>query len=361
MTTKAKHLLVMAAGTGGHVIPGLAVAREMLDRGWTVSWMGTATGMENRLVAPSGIPLDQIRFSGLRGKGIIGAIRGALQLVHGLWQSRAILRARGATAVLGMGGYICVPGGLAAAWLKKPLILVNADAALLVSNRYLAPFADRIAFGFDGEDAQHTKNALVTGNPVRAAISQITPPAQRLGGRQGPLRVLVVGGSSGAKALNELLPAALADLAAADRPIVTHQTGAAHLESVRAIYSHSQVEAEIVPFIEDMPAQLALCDVIVCRAGAITVSELCAAGVASVLVPLVISTTSHQQDNATWLASQGGAIHLPQATLTAHTLAQTLKSLTRERLIELAQRAHALAKPGASEAVANEIERLCRV
>jgi UDP-N-acetylglucosamine--N-acetylmuramyl-(pentapeptide) pyrophosphoryl-undecaprenol N-acetylglucosamine transferase len=358
------HLIIMAAGTGGHVMPGLAVAREMLRRGWSVSWMGTPTGMEHRLVAASGLdlPMDVIGFAGLRGKGAWGALRGGVQLLRGVVQAWALMRAlmqkRGATAVLGMGGYVCFPGGLAARWLGLPLMLVNADAALLLSNRSLLRWADRIAFGFDGEAARRTPRGLVTGNPVRPEMEAIAPPLERFAGRSGPLKVLVVGGSLGARVLNETMPQALALLAPAERPHVTHQTGQAHWASVQADYAKAGVEAQIVPFIDDMAAQLAACDVILCRAGAITVSELCAAGVASVLVPLVVSTTRHQRDNAAWLAGQQAAMHLPQTELSAARLAQVLKQLERTSLLTMASRARQLAQPHAAQRVADELDAL---
>jgi len=353
-----KHLVVMAAGTGGHVIPGLAVAREMQSRGWSVSWLGTRAGMENRLVPPSGIPLDTIAFSGLRGKGLLHTLTGGMRLLGAFWSCLQIIRRRRTSAVLGMGGYVCFPGGMMASLLGKPLMLVNADASLLMSNKALLPVTDRIAFGFDGDAAQRARNAIVTGNPVRAEIEAIAEPAQRCAGRAGALRVLVVGGSLGAKALNECVPQALALLDLEQRPMVTHQTGQANLDSVQAAYAQAHVAAQVLPFIDDMAAQLAECDVIVCRAGAVTVSELCAAGVASVLVPLIVSTTSHQRDNAQWLAGQGAAIHLPQAELTPRSLADLLAGLTRESLLAMATKARALAKPKAAARVADEIEGL---
>lgn len=353
-----KHLLIMAAGTGGHIIPGLAVAKEMQARGWTVSWLGTTHGMENKLVPPSGIPLDTIAFSGLRGKGLLHTATGGLRLLGAFWRCLGIIRRRGADAVLGMGGYVCFPGGWMAALLGKPLMLVNADAALLMSNRSLMPVADKVAFGFDGEAVGKTKRGVVTGNPVRAEIEALPEPQARFQGRGGPLRVLVVGGSLGAKALNETLPAALALIDEGRRPQVTHQTGAAGADAVRAAYAAARVEAEVLPFIDDMAARLADCDVIVCRAGAITVSELCAAGVASILVPLVVSTTSHQRDNASWLASHGAALHLPQAEMTPRRLADLLSGLTREALLGMAVKARGLAKHRAAGRVADELERL---
>ena len=353
-----KHLVVMAAGTGGHVIPGLAVAREMQSRGWQVSWLGTTKGMENKLVPPSGIPLDVIGFNGLRGNGLMHTLTGGLRLLVAFWQCLQIIRRRRANAVLGMGGYVCFPGGMMASLLGKPLVLVNADAALLLSNKALLPVADKVAFGFDGDAVGKIKQAVVTGNPVRAEIEALPAPAERFAARSGSLRLLVVGGSLGAKVLNETLPQALALIEATRRPQVTHQTGAAHHATVVAAYAAAGVEAEILPFIDDMAARLAGCDLIVCRAGAVTVSELCAAGVAAVLVPLVISTTSHQRDNAAWLASHGAGVHLPQTELSPRKLADLLGGLTREGLLAMATKARALAKPRAAARVADEIEGL---
>ena len=352
------HLVIMAAGTGGHVIPGLAVAREMQSRGWTVSWLGTTHGMENRLVPPSGIPMDAIAFSGLRGKGLVHTLTGGLRLLGAFWSCLRILRRRQPGAVLGMGGYVCFPGGLMASLLGRPLVLVNADAALLLSNRWLLPVADRIAFGFDGAAARGTRNGVVTGNPVRAEIAALPAPEARFAGREGPLRVLVVGGSLGARVLNECLPQALALCAQSERPQVTHQTGEAHLPAVREAYARSGVEAELLPFIDDMAQRLADCDLVVCRAGAVTVSELCAAGVASILVPLVVSTTSHQRDNAEWMAARGAALHLPQPELAPQRLADLLRSLTRPALLAMAGKARALARPNAAARVADQIEGL---
>lgn len=352
------HLVVMAAGTGGHVIPGLAVARELQMRGWTVSWLGTRTGMENRLVPPTGIPLDTIGFSGLRGKGLVHTLTGGMRMLGAFWSCLQILRRRRADVVLGMGGYVCFPGGLMASLMGKPLALVNADAALLMSNKALLPIADAVAFGFEGVAASRTRNALVTGNPVRAEIEALPAPAARFAGRTGALRVLVVGGSLGARVLNETLPLALALLDAAQRPQVLHQTGRDNDTAVAAAYAAAGVQAEVRPFIEDMAAALADCDVVVCRAGAITVSELCAAGVAAVLVPLIASTTSHQRDNAQWLAGHGAGIHQPQTELTPAHLAALLAGFTRETLLAMASQARALAKPQAAARVADQIEGL---
>jgi UDP-N-acetylglucosamine--N-acetylmuramyl-(pentapeptide) pyrophosphoryl-undecaprenol N-acetylglucosamine transferase len=352
------HLVIMAAGTGGHVIPGLAVAREMQRRGWHVSWLGTREGMENKLVPPSGITLDRIGFSGLRGKGLLHTLTGGLRLLKAFWECLTILRRRGADAVLGMGGYVCFPGGLMAGLLGKPLVLVNADASLLMSNKALLPLADRVAFGFDGAAAARTKRSVVTGNPVRTEIESLPAPAERFAARSGALQLLVVGGSLGAKVLNDTLPAALQQMPSNERPHVTHQTGSAHIDVVRKAYRDAGVEAELLPFIDDMAPRLAACDVIVCRAGAVTVSELCAGGVPSILVPLIVSTTAHQRDNAEFMARQGAALHQPQSELTPQGLAALLAGLTRPALLRMAEKARALSKPHAAARVADQIEGL---
>ncbi|MDQ6627749.1 MAG: undecaprenyldiphospho-muramoylpentapeptide beta-N-acetylglucosaminyltransferase [Pseudomonadota bacterium] len=354
-----RHLVVVAAGTGGHVIPGLAVAHEMVRRGWTVSWLGTTTGIENRLVPAAGFPLDRLAFAGLRGKGLLGNVAGSVRMLAALTHAWALLRRRGAAVVLGMGGYVCFPGGWAAKLLGWPLVLMNADAGLLLSNRALLPAARRIAFGFDGEAARRLgKKGIVTGNPVRDEIEAIALPGARFAGRGGPLRLLVVGGSLGAKVLNECVPEALQLLAPETRPHVTHQTGTAAAEAVRTAYAERAVEATVRPFIDDMAEQLSACDLILCRAGAITVSELCAAGVAAVLVPFVVSTTAHQRDNAAWLAGSGAAIHLPQAELTPRRLADLIAGFTRETLLAMATAARSLARPHAASRVADELERV---
>ena len=354
----ARHLVIMAAGTGGHVIPGLAVAREMQQRGWTVSWLGTTHGMENKLVPPSGIEMDNITFSGLRGKGFVHTMTGGLRMIAAFWSCLRILSRRRTTAVLGMGGYVCFPGGLMASLLGKPLMLVNADAALLMSNKALLPVADRIGFGFDGKAASSIKGGLVTGNPVRAEIEALPEPATRYAGRTGPLKMLVVGGSLGARVLNDTVPQALALLPHDQRPRIVHQTGMANLAAVQASYESMGIEAEVLPFIDDMAERLAACDLILCRAGAVTVSELCAAGVPGVLVPLIVSTTGHQRDNAQWLESHGAGIHLPQVDFNPRALADLLASLNREALLAMATKARALARPHAAARVADELEKL---
>ena len=355
-----RHLVIMAAGTGGHIMPGLAVAREMMRRGWTVSWLGTPKGMENRLVPPTGIPMDTIGFAGLRGKGALGLLRGGLQLARALAQCLGILKRRSTTAVLGMGGYVCFPGGLIARLLGRPLMLVNADAGLLLSNRSLLRFADRVAFGFDGEAARGVAQGIVTGNPVRAEIEAIAPPEQRFAGRAGPLRVLVVGGSLGAAALNDAMPKALALLAPEARPQVTHQAGTRQIEALRAGYQAAGVTGELLPFIDDMAARYAGADLVICRAGALTVAELAAAGVASVLVPFPHAVDDHQTGNARFLADAGAAVLLPQTELTPQRLAALLQEMTRERLLAMAEKARHCARPDATRRVAELCAGLAR-
>ena len=350
-------VMVMAAGTGGHIVPGIAVARELESRGWQVVWVGTQRGMENRLVPPTGFELIRLAFHGIRGKGALGSVKGVFQLVTAFLRSLVLMFQYRPDVVLGMGGYVCLPTGLAAALLWKPLVMVNADAGLLLSNKALLPFCDHLACGFDGEAARSVKQSVVTGNPVRREIEALPEPAVRFAGRSGPLQVLVVGGSLGAKVLNDTLPAALALLPVEQRPQLVHQTGEKNFAAVQAAYQAAGLEVgrdvTLLPFIDDMPARLAACDVIVCRAGAITVSELCAAGVASVLVPLVVSTTSHQRDNAAWMAAAGAAIHLPQQGMNPTQLAKLLAGLDRGQLQQLATTARTLAKPGAAAAVAD--------
>ena len=367
MSVAPRHLVIMAAGTGGHIMPGLAVADEMKRRGWTVSWLGTEGGMENRLVPPTGIPLDTISFNGLRGKSLKDTLFGGVRLLKAFADCFKILSARQANAVLGMGGYVCFPGGVMGAARGLPLVMVNADAAMLLSNRALLPITDVLACGFDGPAARH-KVSRVTGNPVRAEIEAIAEPAQRFAHRNGPLKVLVVGGSLGARALNQVLPLALARLfkdVPADRRLrITHQTGMANLADVKADYVKAGLDpasdVELLPFINNMAQRLADCDLIVCRAGAITVSELCAAGVPSILIPLVVSTTAHQRDNAEFMAAHQAAIHLPQTELSAETLAAQLQSLQRSSLAEMAGRARALARHQSAAAVADAIEQFVK-
>ena len=353
------HLMVVAAGTGGHVMPGLAVAEALRARGWSVSWLGTRIGMERQLVEPRGIEFDAIDFAGLRGKGVKTLLLGGFYLLRALWQSRALIRARKPRVMFSTGGYVAVPAGMAASTLGVPLVLLNSDAALLMSTRMLKSLASAVLCGFDGAAAKALNDkSLVTGNPVRVEIAQMAPPEQRFAGRSGPLQLLVIGGSLGAQVLNENVPRALALVSSDLRARVVHQCGAKHIGSVQALYREVGVDAEVVAFIDNMPERYAKSDLVICRAGAITVSELAAAGVASVLVPLVVSTTSHQRANAEFMAANSAAIHLPQSELDASRVADLLRTLTRDRLLAMAQAARSVGKPDATATVASVIERV---
>lgn len=354
----SRTLLIMAAGTGGHIMPGLAVADAMRARGWQVHWLGTRHGMENRLVPPHQIPLHTVSFSGLRGKGWRHTVAGVFKLLAATLVSWRLMGKLRPAVVLGMGGYATVPGGWAARLRRAPLAVVNADASLLLSNQALAAAAQRVLFGFAGDYGRLAAKAKHTGNPVRQEIVAIAQPSLRFAGRTGPLRLLVVGGSLGAQVLNQTLPKALALLAPESRPQVLHQAGQPHVAALQAAYRQAGVEAEVLPFIDDMARRYAEADLLVCRAGAITVSELAVVGVASILVPLTVSTTSHQRDNAAWMAAQGAAIHLPQPELTPERLATWLRELDREALLRMAQAAYRLGRRDATDAIATELENM---
>jgi len=353
-----KRLMIMAAGTGGHIFPGLAIAQTMRARGWEVSWLGTGHGMEQELVPKNGIAMDSIDFAGMRGKGIGHTIRGGFKMLGAFAACFGFLKRRQPDVVLGMGGYVTVPGGMMSRLRGVPLVLVNADAALLLSNKTLAPLAKRVCFGFPADFGAAASKAVVTGNPVRQEILDMAEPAARYAGRGGVLRILVVGGSLGAKALNDNLPQALALMPEAVRPHVTHQSGKKNIEALRAAYAQAGVQADVVDFIDDMARAYGDADLVICRAGAITVSELTAAGVASVLVPLVASTTSHQRDNARWMAKQNAAIHMPQTEMTPHSVAALLETLTRGACQTMAQAARGAGKRDANEAIAQVLEKL---
>ena len=355
-----KRLLIMAAGTGGHIFPGLAIAQTMQARGWQVSWLGTSHGMEGAIVPKHGIEMDVIDFAGMRGKGMGHALRGGFKMLSSFVTCSRILGHKKPDVVLGMGGYVTVPGGMMA-WLRGiPVALVNADAALLMSNKALAPVAKRVLFGFPADFGAAASKALVTGNPVRKEIIALPRPEQRFEGRVGPLRLLIVGGSLGAKVLNDCLPEALALIPSGVRPKVVHQSGKQHIDALKAAYTKAGVQAEVLDFIDDMDRRYAETDLVICRAGAITVSELTAAGIPSILVPFVVSSTSHQRDNAMLMAQHHAAIHLPQGELNAKKLALMLQTMTRNVCLEMAQAAWAIGRRDANERIADVLEELSR-
>ncbi len=359
---QTKHLIIAAAGTGGHVMPGLAVAEEMKKRGWTVSWIGTPVGMESRLVGQRNIEFDALDFTGMRGKGIKHMFTGALKLVKACFAAKALVEKRQASAMFSTGGYIAVPAAFGARSKNKPLIMMNCDAGSLMSVRAVMPWAQAVMCGFDGECAHRAgSKAIVSGNPVREDILALPEPQQRYAGRTGKLNLLVFGGSLGAKVLNETVPAAIAKFPLEERPIVTHQCGKNAVEEVKALYAKYGVEAQVISFIDDMASAYNKADVVVCRAGATTVSELTAGGIPAILVPFVVSTTQHQLGNARYMQDEGAGILLEQKDLTPDSLYEKLRSLTREDLLTMADKARSLAKRGAAKTVADTIERLAKL
>ena len=342
-------ILIMAGGTGGHIFPALAVADQLRDQGWKIVWLGSKSGMESKLVPQHGFEIVWMRFSGLRGKGLMRMILLPLNLAVAFWQSaRAIFRVR-PDVVLGMGGYISFPGGMMAAVLARPLVLHEQNSIAGLANKVLARVADRILVAFPNA----LKNAEWTGNPVRRDIAQLPAPEQRFRNRTGNLKVLVVGGSLGAQVLNEMVPRALALIPESRRPEVTHQAGEKHLCMLESAYRQAGVSATTLAFIGDMSHAYATADVVICRAGALTVSELAAAGIASVLVPFPSAVDDHQTFNARYLTDKSAAVLLPQAELTPRKLADLLLGFTREKLLDMAKRARALGKPDAAQIVAS--------
>jgi UDP-N-acetylglucosamine--N-acetylmuramyl-(pentapeptide) pyrophosphoryl-undecaprenol N-acetylglucosamine transferase len=339
----------MAGGTGGHVMPALAVAECMRNAGWRVVWLGSKEGLEATLVPKHGYEMQWIRFSGLRGKGLVRMLLLPMNLLVAFWQSAWVIFRVRPDVVLGMGGYVSFPGGMMASLLNRPLVVHEQNSIAGLANRVLATVADYILSGFPGV----LRKAQWVGNPVRESIAQLPPPGVRLASRRDPLQLLVLGGSLGAQALNEVVPLALRLFPEDRRPRVTHQSGPKHLDALQHSYEEAGITARAVPFIDDMAAQYAQADLVICRAGALTVSELAAAGVASILVPFPHAVDDHQTHNARFLVDAGAAVLVQQRELSPRRLADLVLGLTRERLLEMAGRARALAKPGAAAAVAD--------
>ena len=340
--------MIAAGGTGGHVFPGLAVADWLRASGWRVVWLGSEAGMEAGLVAKRGYEMAPVKFSGVRGKGPIALFLLPLKLLLAFWQSARAIVAKRPDVVLGMGGYMSFPGGMMAALLGRPLVIHEQNSVPGLANRVLAAVADRVLCAFPGA----LERATHTGNPVRPEIAAIPAPAERYARHSGPVRVLVVGGSLGAKALNDVVPKALALLPVAARPIVTHQSGARHVEALKAAYAEAGVQASTSAFVDDMAAAYAEADLVVCRAGATTVAELAVAGLPSILVPFPYAVDDHQTTNARFLADAGAAVLVPQSELTPERLAELIAGFDRKRLLEMAVRARSLGRPDATEAVA---------
>ena len=354
--TRPRTMLIMAGGTGGHVFPGLAVAEVMRERGWNIVWLGNPTGMESTLVPKHRIPVEMVRFGGVRGKSLLTKFLLPLNLLRAFWQSLRALRRVKPNVVLGMGGYIAFPGGMMAALLNKPLVVHEQNSIAGLTNKILARVADCVLQAFP----HALPKAVLTGNPIRASIKRIAAPAERFAGRSGPLRLLVVGGSLGAQALNATVPKALALLPTGERPIVKHQAGEKHLPLLQQHYSEAGITGELVAFIDDMAAEYAQADLVICRAGAMTIAELAAAGAASILVPFPFAVDDHQTANARFLCAAGAAILIPQTELKAQALAALLQTLNRTTLLGMANKARGLGKPDAAETVADICEAIAK-
>jgi len=350
----SKTALIMAGGTGGHIFPGLAVAQALRTRGWRVHWLGAPGSMESRLVPAQGFALETIAFGGVRGKGVLTLALLPLRLLRAFWQALAVVRRVRPDVVVGLGGYISFPGGMMAVLAGKPLVLHEQNSVAGMANRVLAVVADKRFTAFPNV----LRKAEWVGNPLRAAFMQQAGPAERFAGRSGPLRLLVVGGSLGAQALNDTVPQALALLSPAERPQVLHQSGAAQIERLRANYAAAGVEAQLTPFIDDTASAFAAADLIVCRAGASTVTEIAAVGAAAVFVPFPSAVDDHQTTNARFLVDAGGGWLLPQRELTPQRLADMLRNMERNALMNKALEAKKMQKLDATNAVVAACEEL---
>lgn len=349
-----KTVMIVAGGTGGHVFPGIAVARELRHRGISVVWLGTKHGLDTQLVPQEGIPFYGIPMVGLRGKSLWRKLTTPLRLFKTILQSMWLMLKLKPNVVIGMGGYVTAPAGIAAWLLRKPLVIHEQNAIAGMSNRHLARLATTVLQAFPNTFPA-TKKAQTVGNPVRSAIAELPTPEQRLGQRSGKLQVLIVGGSLGAQAINEIMPQILAALP--DQITVWHQTGKSTFDTANAEYQRLGLTAKVEPFIDDMAQAYAWADIVICRAGALTVSELAVAGVASILVPLPIAVDDHQTANAKWLANAGAAMLMPQRELTPEALTQVLLNFyqNRSQLLTMAQAAKHVAVLDAVTRVADTI------
>jgi UDP-N-acetylglucosamine--N-acetylmuramyl-(pentapeptide) pyrophosphoryl-undecaprenol N-acetylglucosamine transferase len=348
--------LVMAGGTGGHIFPGLAVAEALRQRGWRVHWLGAPDSMESQLVPPRGFPLETIAFGGVRGKGLKTLFLLPLKLLRAFWQSIRVVRRVRPDVVVGLGGYITFPAGMMSVLLGKPLVLHEQNSVAGMANKVLAGVADRVYSAFP----QVIKKGEWVGNPLREAFLHQPGPEQRFTGRSGPLKLLVVGGSLGAKALNEIVPQALSRIPAAQRPRVLHQSGARQVDELRANYAAAGVQAELTPFIEDTATAYAEADLVICRAGASTVTEIAAVGAPALFVPFPFAVDDHQTTNAKFLVDSGGGWLVQQRELTPDKLATMLITLTRDELLQRAVAAKKLEKTQATEQMVAACEALAR-
>ena len=350
----------MAGGTGGHVFPALAVAQHLKTQGAEILWLGTRAGLEADIVPRAGFPISFIAVSGLRGKSVLSWLLAPYKLGIAFLQALLLIMRLKPTLVLGMGGFVTGPGGFVAWLLDKPLVIHEQNSIAGLTNRLLAPIANRVLEAFPGS-LKPKYRPLHTGNPVRTAIAALASLARP--SHAGPLRLLVLGGSRGARALNEVVPRALATLATAQRPEVWHQTGAQHVTAAQQEYRAARVTARVAPFIDDMAAAYSWADLVLCRAGALTIAELACAGVASILVPYPFAVDDHQTSNARYLRDAHAALLLPQSQLTPHALATLLSELQRspERLHAMAAAAHTLAQPHATSRVTDVCREVAHV
>lgn len=354
MSMSERCALVMAGGTGGHIFPGLAVAEALRGRGWRVHWLGAPGSMESQLVPPRGFPLEPVEFSGVRGKGLVTLALLPLRLLRAFWQSLQVVRRVRPHVVVGLGGYITFPGGMMGVLLGRPLVLHEQNSVAGMANKVLAGVADRVYSAFPDV----MPKARWIGNPLRAEFLRQPEPAARFAGRSGPLKLLVVGGSLGAKALNEIVPQALARIPAQERPQVIHQSGAKQIEELRANYAAAGVDAQLTPFIDDTAAAFAQADLVICRAGASTVTEIAAVGAAAVFVPFPFAVDDHQTTNAKFLVDAGGGWLVQQRDLTPDGLAQMLVAMDRDELLRRAQAAKKMQKTEATADIVAACEEL---
>jgi UDP-N-acetylglucosamine--N-acetylmuramyl-(pentapeptide) pyrophosphoryl-undecaprenol N-acetylglucosamine transferase len=346
--------LIMAGGTGGHIFPGLAVAQALLDKGWRVHWLGAPGSMESRLVPPRGIPLETIDFSGVRGKGLRTLVTLPLRLLKAFWQSIQVVRRVQPQVVVGLGGYITFPGGLMSVLLGKPLVLHEQNSVAGMANKVLAVVASRVFTAFP----QVFAKGQWVGNPLRAEFLKQAGPQARFAGRTGPLKVLVVGGSLGARALNTVVPQALALIPENGRPVVIHQAGEKQIDELRANYAAAKVQATLTPFIDNTAQAFADADLVICRAGASTVTEIAAVGAAAVFVPFPFAVDDHQTANARFLVDQGAAWLLPQTDMTPQVLADMLQKTERSALLQRGLAAKTMQQLRATDAVVAACEEL---
>ena len=354
MSATQKTALVMAGGTGGHIFPGLAVAQALREQGWKVHWLGAPGSMEERLVPPQGFPLETIDFSGVRGKGLLTLALLPLRLLKAFAQAWAVVRRVRPDVVIGLGGYISFPGGMMATLAGKPLILHEQNSVAGMANKVLANVASRVFCAFPNA----LPGAQWVGNPLRQAFLQQPPPAERFAGRSGPLRILVVGGSLGAKALNDTVPQALALIPPEQRARVRRQSGAKQMQALQARDAAAGVQAELTPFIDDAGSAYGQADLVMCRAGASTVTEIASVGAAAIFVPFPSAVDDHQTTNAQFLVGAGGGWLVQQSDLTPEGLAKMLLNSERPALVEIAEKAKNMQESNATREVGAACEEL---